>query len=209
MKGGRFAFVAACLSALALGKINQTSGDVQYLTLIDHDDYKLDMTWATIRETDTDSEVETTYLAIGLTGQSIPVTGSYMGVAFRNPQEKTQDIYTDDEGNTITKEVDVALKWDGIYCTVAESEPVYPSGLSANLYSNTDDKTTLNLTTVDNTVNQAWTRDFLSSDSSGTTMNCDLNGKGTNCEATTCVFKRTLPSSYETTDITFTELTGV
>lgn len=77
------------------------------------------------------------------------------------------------------------------------------------MYSNTDDKTTLNLTTVDNTVNQAWARDYLSTDSSGTTMNCDLNGKGTECEATTCVFKRTMPSSYDTTDITFVELNHV
>mmetsp|Transcript_30247 Transcript_30247/g.21991 ORF Transcript_30247/g.21991 Transcript_30247/m.21991 type:complete len:168 (+) Transcript_30247:179-682(+) len=167
------------------------------------------MTWATIRENDTDTDVETTYLAIGLTGQNIPVSGSYMGVAFRNPQTKTQDVYTDSEGNTITKEVDVALKWDGIYCTVAETEPVYPSGLSANLYSDTDDVTTLNLTTVNNTVDQAWTRDYLSTDNAGTNMNCDLNGKSTECEATTCVFKRTLPSSYDTTDITFKELSHV
>ena len=203
---GRFAF--ACLFALAAAKKGEpehSSGVTQTLNLIDDDGYKLDMTYATIRETiegDDDQKIENTYLTIGLTGQNIASTGSYLGIAFQNPQTTKTETSTDSNGNTTSTTVNVALKWDGIYCTVADPQPAYP-GLSNNLWSDSDMQSMV-LSSDNSASDQAWFRDTLV-DKKGEEMNCNPNKKGTVCEATTCVMRRLLPSQYDSSDITFTE----
>ena len=51
---GRFAFVTGCMQAIASAKIENSTGVQQYINLYDDDGYIMDMTYATVREINTD-----------------------------------------------------------------------------------------------------------------------------------------------------------
>ena len=73
-------------------------------------------------------------MVIALTGQNIPSSGSYLGVAFKNPDTTKTTTTVNEDGSTSTQTTTVDLIWDAIYCPVAAEEPTNP-GLSNNLWS--------------------------------------------------------------------------
>mmetsp|Transcript_118860 Transcript_118860/g.165625 ORF Transcript_118860/g.165625 Transcript_118860/m.165625 type:complete len:220 (-) Transcript_118860:73-732(-) len=172
------------------------------------------MTYATVRETNTDLNegdvgYETSFMVIALTGQNIPSSGSYLGVAFKNPNETKTTTTVNPDGSTSTQTTTVSLIWDGIYCQVNSVEPTNP-GLSNNLWSDSSDANSLTLSASNPTYQQAWQRENVSaSGKDGVNFNCDLNGDGDECESASCVIRRELPSEYKSSDIDFEEGKGI